>query len=641
MAFWDLAGRRQVGENETASLQGWAGEAMKRYEKPSVQMRRDAAAKLAGLKLADKLLAFPWPCFPSSPAIDMRYELRNEPRGRFSYLVAYAERIVSAAHPSYVPSCDLASFIKLMSTTYSPLKQPVRESTFFPVAEPSPATSAAAASTTGTVSRDSTAVVGSQFVGDTDGDIATAASVAVGAALGVANSGLTPTRASVAAQRAGTFASAQLSLSAERRNKMGPAAAAALIALQANPDGEPDIASATAVATTLLKSRCRSDADAVAVTPVPVAESAPNGLLPAQEVSHLRPLQSRADIDAASAPSVVCEGASNPPAASPLAAMPSALRSMRQSTARTAITSGESSSPFTCLPSGRTSFADIYTQWHDGLCGQPALSKYSSSNVLTRAWLKSPALDAQVAQRNLIVTEMDRIMREEPGADLKTVEEIMVTRYKTFSNALKQLANTSRGEHQKRMGRPRGSGRGRAVSFSTRRGHGAIAVDLLATNANEFKMREEVDAALSAAFAEAGGVLGGDAAIDAVVSAAAAVLAPDGPGAASLAGNSAEHRARTAELSGVNRDSAGAATLLNGLRLPAQSTTEQDESSSLEGQGLSHNAVGLDRSGLTQSAGTAMPSPPALSFYEARGLAFDALYQAALRGRRGRNKQRK
>jgi len=189
---------------------------------------------------------------------------------------------------------------------------------------------------------------------------------------------------------------------------------------------------------------------------------------------------------------------------------------------------------FSSLPKGRTSFTEIYEQWHRGIDGQPPLSLYSASNALTQRWEKSNSLDVQVSTRKLVVTEMDRIARDEAAAlSGRSVAQVMVERYSTFCVAVRRLTAARMPEHKNRMGRPPGSVRGRrGAGVGHRAGRSCLAVGLAAVplSAEESKLADEVDMALGAAYNAAGGVAGGDAAINAMVAAAEALPLKSGDG---------------------------------------------------------------------------------------------------------------
>jgi len=125
--FWDLARRRGLSTELTAILNGWEGEAMKRYDKPSAQSRREAAEAFSGHPPAEKRLPYPW---QEVPAINAEYVLRDENKHDLRYIFKYAQLIVNAAHRVDVTDMTLRDYIKLIKEAYETFREPILESKF-------------------------------------------------------------------------------------------------------------------------------------------------------------------------------------------------------------------------------------------------------------------------------------------------------------------------------------------------------------------------------------------------------------------------------------------------------------------------------------------------------------------------------
>ena len=538
----------------------------------------------------------------------MPWLLRDRDRSSFDYLVAYAEAIVKTAHPDYRDGCDLKSYLTLITATYSTLREPVPESLFSrgsaSAAHRADAASAAHASVAAPMAHAALASPSAPLVSR---EIHAAATVAVAAAIGVKNSiiSMSPTSARTQLRQSCCEGPIALRFPVEHRGAMALAAEAAHAVL-GEDNGELDIATANAVATAVLQQKLGSASGvnlggAVSCdVSLPVADVGPQNVDACLTSDSARVSQVSAAVSASHASSLSQHSPSLPiaslsdasladphaassPTPTPLAASPSpaarfrvasrsqppghsGARPLSFSLSHVPVTSLTVTSTadvvsdpamFSSLPKGRTSFTEIYEQWHKGIDGQPPLFLYSASNALTQRWEKSNSLDVQVSTRKLVVTEMDRIARDEAAAlSGRSVAQVMVERYSTFCVAVKRLTAARMPEHKNRMGRPPGSVRGRrGAGVGHRAGRSCLAVGLAAVSlsAEESKLADEVDMALGAAYNAAGGVAGGDAAINAMVAAAEALPLKSGDGGCNAGRGSRPPLSRTSPLPAVVR----------------------------------------------------------------------------------------
>lgn len=487
-AFLDLAHRRDVGPDEAAILNGWFGDAMKRYDKPAAESRREIQAKMSGLQPGPKFMPFPWPTYPDGPVINMPWELQKRkllPRS-FEYLICYAELIVAAAHPEFggaegLKQVPLATYVRTLVDKYKVPREPVQKPTRLTAVDASSGLGISRAISSAVPE----AVGAAALLTPTASLFDIGVSVAAAAAASVVKSALSPASGALAAYRAASEVSSKLSL--PDSHLVGLAAESALpFCLAASRNPAAGLSAATSAARLMFEAQLSSQgrvperggsdvlppSDEVIAQPSAVTvasslalqlqrENAPTIAQPSSDLAGVASLLSsdrgslslhvETDISRSSGPaaasvlqhSAAAEQSPTPIAtvASPSTALPSVRSGRHAPSVGSALSLLASSTTFSSLPRKCTTFDDIYMLWHHGIHGFPSLKLYSSADVLHNPWVKSALLDTQVSQRKLVVDEMDRIKREEPAVVAsRSVQNIMIDRFETFSKAHVKLA---------------------------------------------------------------------------------------------------------------------------------------------------------------------------------------------------------
>lgn len=431
MAFLDLCLRRNVTREKAEYLNGWFGEAAKRYEKISTEIRRDAALGMTNHALTEKHIYKSWPSYPKFPSMTMQYDLRDLSPGLFCYLVEYCKRIVQAAHPAFSDVTDLHSYLVLMRDAYKELPAPRVE------ALPTTSVTLAVVSVheAALLQHVLTKVKGLTTPSELPTCLATTTAYAVWERVDVLPESVAYSVASQASAACRIVDS----------HAVGMAAKTALLFLQTCPRGttlDETTSRAAVTAANLMLSTLRKEA------PCP-----PTAAVAAASASLMTPARQS---DVSSSGADVLGTLNSGESSSPI-----------DSAAATASTTGAlckpveskgAKRPFTDLPKGRTGFEDVYSQWYDGIDGQPPLKEYNAS-ILDRAWVKSAPLNSMVSQRRLVVAEMDRIKTEESGylTATNTPADIMRERFGRFTDAVRALGAQNQAARKKPLGRPKRS----------------------------------------------------------------------------------------------------------------------------------------------------------------------------------------